>query len=387
MADIQHIYEELKAAQVPLSEYNPDDQFLHEANYALSPHQHEGRIVSYGFVSVSKLKSLQNCTVVKAVEVSIKQARETADGKSIFVIVEDGHYAGLLIFQQLRETEYSLVLLQKEVEGILCVADSNGTTRFFSPNGISIHELRRWRIKPNISSTAKIIKGSAPMVDYTSLTKVLEFCFYSLSANKIGATIVWFLQEPSDTALRAARPQTSTQAFHMNLFASQNLQALPSVLERNDGAALMSPAGEIVGVGTHLQVSAKSEELIPPYAGTRHTSARRFSYDYSESLVFTVSSDGPVSIFSDGLKVTELYTFDSEAAAEFYRSVVPDPNDVHESSCEVICPKCGKTSIVHEILIYGWRERETAECPLCGTQLASRRCFQLNSQIIKSLGR
>jgi DNA integrity scanning protein DisA with diadenylate cyclase activity len=377
------MHAELQAAKVPVGEYRPDDQFLYEAEYALSPHQHEGKIVPYGVISVATPNSLPNYTVVSSMEVSIDQARAVADGKSIFVFVEKGQYAGLLILQQPRETESSLVLLQHELKGVVGVTDSSGTTRFFSQNGIAIHEHRRWRIKPNISRTTNIIRRFAPMVNYNDLAKIIEFCFYSLSANKTGATLVWFLRRPSDAALSVATPQIYTQALHMNLLSLQNLPALQSILERNDGAALISPMGEVMGVGAHLQISKKSEELIRPYSGTRHTSARRFSYDRAESLIFTVSSDGPVSVFSDGLKVTELYIFDTEFVAEYYRSVAPDPDDVLEDSWEVVCPKCGKTSIVDEILIYGWRERETAECALCGTQIASRKCYHLNTQMVK----
>ena len=126
--------------------------------------------------------------------------------------------------------------------------------------------------------------------------------------------------------------------------------------------------------------------MIQAYTGTRHTSARRFSYDRSETIVFTVSSDGPVTIFSDGLKIGEIDTYDVFDALTdelFYRSVAPDSNDVESSSWETICPNCGKTSVIHEIFIYGWREDETVNCELCGTQIEARRCYTLNAQLVK----
>ncbi len=207
---------------------------------------------------------------------------------------------------------------------------------------------------------------------------------FSRKNDKTGATLVWFLRQPNATILATAKPQIDTKTLQMNLLASQNLDALQSVLERNDGAALISPVGEVFGVGAHLQPSQKSMELIQPYSGTRHTSARQFSYDCAESIIFTVSSDGPISIFSDGLKVTELY-IDTNLIAESYRSLSFDRKDVIENSWEVICPTCGKTSIVNEIFIYGWRERETEECPLCGTQIAAQKCYQLIAQLVKKI--
>ena len=381
---LKHLHEELNKVRVPVGKYQKDNQFLYEADYSLRPHQHEGQVITYGFVSVEKLKAVLNYTLVSSEKIDIDKARSLADGKSIFVVVEADQYSGLLILSQPLETEYSLVSFQKILSGIVGITDSKGTTRFFSKNGIAIHELRNWRTKPNISSTARIIQRSASMINYKDLGKILEFCFYSLSANKTGATIVWFLREPNANILAAAKPQIDTQSLQMNLLASQNLYALQSILERNDGAALMSPIGEVFGVGAHLQQSEKSIQLIQPYSGTRHTSARRFSYDCAESIIFTVSSDGPVSIFSDGLKVTELY-IDTNLIAESYRSLSYDRNDVVEDSWEVTCPKCGKTSIVNEIFIYGWRERETEECPLCNTQIAARKCYQLIAHLVKKI--
>lgn len=382
MADLKHLHAELEKAQVPVAKYHVDNPFLHEADYALRPHQHEGKIVPYGFISVGTQKSLKDCTRVSSEEITINKAREIADGKSIFVIIEANQYAGLLILQQPEETEYSLVAFQKKLDGVIGVTSSNGTTRFFSKNGIAIHELRNWRIKPNIKITTEIIRRSVPMINCSDVSKILEFCFYSLSANKTGATLVWFLREPDSTAFIAAKPQMDTQALHINLLSSQNLLPLQSILERNDGAALISPVGDVIGIGAHLQQSEKSTRLIAAYSGTRHTSARRFSYDWAESIIFTVSSDGPVSIFSDGLKTTELDSFNAAVIADHYRSITPE-NHIDHSSWNVTCSECGKISIIDEIVVSGWKDRETVSCKLCDTQLAARKCYQLTSRIVK----
>ncbi len=179
---LKHLHEELDKARVPVGKYQQNNQFLYEADYTLHPHQHEGKVVTYGFVSVEILKTLQNYTLVSSQEINIDKARTLADGKSIFVVIEANQYAGLLILHQPVETEYSLVSFQKNLNVIVGITDSNGTTRFFSKNGIAIHELRNWRVKPNIDSTARTIKRSASMVNYKHVSKILEFCFYSLSA-------------------------------------------------------------------------------------------------------------------------------------------------------------------------------------------------------------
>jgi hypothetical protein len=224
------------------------------------------------------------------------------------------------------------------------------------------------------------------MVNKRLLVAILEFCLHALGANKTGATLAWFLKSPSqDMISLVARVQTDTQSLEINLSDQQSLSALQSILERNDGAALISPDGKLLGVGAHLATSPASMDLIPAYAGTRHTSARRFSYDRPETIVFTVSSDGPVTIFSDGLEIGKIDTYDAFSVELAYKNLATDANDVVSSSWETTCSKCGKTSIVHEIFIYGWRENETVDCPLCGTQLEARRCYALNARLIKML--
>jgi DNA integrity scanning protein DisA with diadenylate cyclase activity len=384
MPEFEALYKELERAKVPLQKFDAADQLLAEADYALRPHSHEGKIVTYGFIRVEHLAKLEKYVIVSPDDLTITQARSIADGKNLFVVIEDKRYAGLTVLDKSLSSERDIVAFQKELGGIIGITDNHGITKFISSHGISLHELRDWKLKPNVSQVARVISQHAPMVNRGKLVAILEFCLHTLGANKIGATLVWFLDKLNQDVLTSvARVQTDTQSLEINLVERQNLSALQSILERNDGAALISSDGKLIGVGAHLVTSPKSIDLIQAYTGTRHTSARRFSYDRSETIVFTVSSDGPVTIFSDGLKIGEINTYDAFTVELAYRSVAPDPNDVESNSWETTCPNCGKTSVIHEIFIYGWRERETVDCLLCGTQIEARKCYQLNAQLVK----
>jgi len=386
MPEYQSLHKELEKAKVPLHQYDPNDQLLAEADYALKPDLHEGRIISYGFIGVESLAKLENHAIVMPSDLSISQARSIADGKSLFVVIRGKDYSGIVHLAEPLSNERDIVAFQKRIGGVVCVTDNHGITKFFSSNGISLHELRGWKIKPNVSQVARTITQHATMVNKRLLVAILEFCLHALGANKTGATLAWFLKSPSqDMISLVARVQTDTQSLEINLSDQQSLSALQSILERNDGAALISPDGKLLGVGAHLATSPASMDLIPAYAGTRHTSARRFSYDRPETIVFTVSSDGPVTIFSDGLEIGKIDTYDAFSVELAYKNLATDANDVVSSSWETTCSKCGKTSIVHEIFIYGWRENETVDCPLCGTQLEARRCYALNARLIKML--
>jgi len=384
MPEFKTLYKELERAKIPLQKFDPADQLLAEADYALKPHSHEGKIVTYGFMRVEHLTKLEKYVIVSPNDLTITQARSIADGRNLFVVIEDKHYAGLIVLGESLSNESDIVAFQKELGGIICITDNHGVTKFISSHGISLHELRDWKLKPNVNQVARIITQHAPMVNRGKLVAILEFCLHTLGANKIGATLVWFLDTLSQDVLTSgARAQTNTQSLEINLVDKQNLSALQSILERNDGAALISPDGKLIGVGAHLVTSPKSIDLIQAYTGTRHTSARRFSYDRSETIVFTVSSDGPVTIFSDGLKIGEIDTYDAFNVELAYRSFATDPNDVQSSSWETTCPNCGKTSVIHEIFIYGWRQHETVDCPLCWTQIEARKCHTLNAQLVK----
>src|SRR4051812_29319969 len=92
----------------------------------------------------------------------------------------------------------------------------------------------------------------------------------------------------------------------LNVTKKVQYPALRALLRRHDGAVFVSPSGQILSLGHHLKYSEKATQIILQAGATRHTSAKRFSYDEPRVVIVTVSEDGPVSIFSDGMKVTEL---------------------------------------------------------------------------------
>jgi DNA integrity scanning protein DisA with diadenylate cyclase activity len=73
-----------------------------------------------------------------------------------------------------------------------------------------------------------------------------------------------------------------------------------------DGALLVGRNGCLLAVSVILRPSRASEQVVPPMKGTRHTSAARHTYDCPDVLAFVVSTDGPVTVFSDGQRVADL---------------------------------------------------------------------------------
>jgi len=170
------------------------------------------------------------------------------------------------------------------------------------------------------------------------------------------------------------------------LSTADDAEVIRHLLFNADGALVVDKATGVLGAAAHLVYSDKSEELIPAAEGTRHTSARRFTYDVPEVLVFTASSDGAVSVFSDGAKIGHLRVRSAEDEAESIgRMVPPKKEDVYSESRRVVCKRCGKTSAVEEVVVIGWKEREKTHCDVCGNEIYSSMCFGLWSHIIKTM--
>ena len=65
----------------------------------------------------------------------------------------------------------------------------------------------------------------------------------------------------------------------------------------------MSRQGEVLNYWAMLDPTAGAKRLVAEMGGTRHTSAKRYSYNEPGSIVVVVSEDGPVTIFSDGAMI------------------------------------------------------------------------------------
>jgi hypothetical protein len=374
---------ELLAAMVPLGAKEHEATLLTEAEYALRPHVHEGRVVRYGFACVDRLLVPDGATLIRSDQMPLRVARNLADGSASFVLFESGEYQGLLILGTPCDDEYDLVRLRTALGGLVGLTDLSGSTRFIGSEGIAIHEFRRWRYKPTVAESTAAILRHAPDLDAAKVERILDFCYHALSPARVGTTLVWYVRPPSEGAMAHATSRVPLAFLGLNLFAPSGLRVLHSLLERSDGAVLIDPDGRVLGLGTHLLVSETSQSLIIASPGTRHTSARWYSYDWPEAVVFTVSADGPVTVFSDGCKLTELALVRTDRVAAALRRIAPDRDDLAAEEWEQTCPRCQKTSLVGGVKIPGWHERQSVPCAVCGGVLARVAALHLSARVIK----
>ena len=360
---------------------------LTELNYALSPIVHEGKLQPYGFLIVEKNHLSAIKSTCDKLFIKLSEARRVADGCHSFSMFKEGQFQGVFIAQYAAYTELQLVQLHQELKAIICVTDANGVTKLFCDAGIFIHQYRSWQKKPSVTSALQSIQRCAPQAETETLRDLLEFCFHDLSSRKIGATLVWCLVNPSTTELENMNPNFVLQQIETSVGSDRSVAVLRHLLTYTDGAAILDAQARAIGVGAQLKYSEASKRLIKPHTGTRHTSAQRFSYDFPQAIIFVVSSDGPVTVFSDGMSVTDLevHLADETAITSPEASPVPDAA-VFDCSSEVICQRCQKQLKVQETDSGDLTKQEKSlYCPVCGNFLHSVRCSNLDVYVVKAL--
>jgi DNA integrity scanning protein DisA with diadenylate cyclase activity len=63
---------------------------------------------------------------------------------------------------------------------------------------------------------------------------------------------------------------------------------------------VISESGVLTHLGVRIVPSLEAEVEVDPYRGTRHTTARRYSFDDPTAVVVVVSEDGPVTVWRSG---------------------------------------------------------------------------------------
>jgi DNA integrity scanning protein DisA with diadenylate cyclase activity len=365
------------------------DVGLSELWKLLRPSAHEGRIVPYGFIFVKNkallTENIDKGALISNRKISLDTARRLADGVQTFTVFgREGRFYGLLCLKRALLLEPDQIKFASKLQGILSRVDALGKVEMFVEQGIITCQGRRWFFKRSIDNIIESVNQCVPQANTLRLRHILHFCYHELSPFNIGSTIIWYLKKLTDLEIVRIAPQLDLRLFNLSLDIKEHATALKHLLSNSDGALIIDEESKAIGAAAHLKYSKISEEMIEAMEGTRHTSARRFTYDSVNAVAFVVSSDGAVSVFSDGAKVGELAIRPAERSAASLSKVAPDKRgDVYSSSHRVKCGKCGKTSIIEEVVILGWKDREEVHCDVCGKEIYSSMCFHLGSHVMK----
>jgi len=256
--------------------------------------------------------------------------------------------------------------------------NSLGETRFFQGESLIIHENRRWMTKPSIKEAVWRISKCIPDIDKRVLSRILEFSFYVLSPTSgLGAIMVWLLkdQTPKDQNL---------QDFGLSIMEESHMSMIKHLFGQTDGATYLTSDGRLLNAGIHLKVSDVSRKIIQAFKGTRHTNSIRFSYDLDDAIVVTVSEDGPVTIFFQGVNIADLQMHSVYQQTRDLR-VEQNTNLVKVNTFEITCSHCHKPSLVDEITIDGQNRVHSIYCTTCKAELYTSECFSVESRPFKRL--
>jgi len=385
---IDLLKKELKLAGVTLRQFLPrwarspllQTSILRELLIALDAPVHEGLIPPYGSIVVDRLTEVDT---LKLTEKDLGIARKAADGSSALVAFREGEFLGLHFLDPASAPEIQLAQITERLDAVVLRRDRNSVVRVFVKNGSLQHAGRRWTVAPSVFAAIERTRRVAPMLGWKALQELLEFAFYVLSPWHIGSTLVWLLSDRDPFPVGV-----ELQALALSLTpgpTGPSLAFAAHLLAQYDGATIISQDGRLLKTRVHLNATPKAQEIVPPLSGLRHTSAKRASFDHPDTLIVTVSADGPVTIFSDGMSIFELRWYSAERDARITRRVVGPSNKdlVMPSGTVETCPNCGKTSEVEVLVVAGYREREEADCPVCGHVIASDMCFQIHANLKK----
>lgn len=381
---------ELSVYDIDFGRLGASEAFLDELHFALAVKKHERKIAPYGAIFCDDLSALEGLQVISMLPEKLDLARELADGTRSFTLYEGPYFKGEAVFGTPLKEEIDFVSLRRKSECLILRRNQSGLLKVFSERGIGVHEHRVWQFRPTVEAVMPNIKECAPQVDEILLKDILEFAFHQLSSNNIGATLVWFLASPTEDEMRNLAAEKDLSDLSINIQDRTLTPILKQLLFSTDGATIITPDGNVISTAAQLRYSERSKEFIPQTKGTRHTSAIRFSFDLSKVIVFAVSEDGPVTIYSDGVNVATLSNYASfDAMMSIYKMIRSADRDLAEGMSHYMdvrkCPNCGKTSLVEEIYVPLWREREEAYCPICRSEIYTALCHRLDAHIIKTI--
>ena len=119
---------------------------------------------------------------------------------------------------------------------------------------------------------------------------------HDLGARGIGAVLILRSGALRGPVIEERLPVPPT----LKVGAPFHLAPLRQALSQVDGAAVFDRGGVLCQLGVRLVPSVHAESRVDAWGGTRHTSARRYSYDDPAALVVVISEDGPVTVFRQG---------------------------------------------------------------------------------------
>ena len=325
---LRRLTEELLDEHLGVIEVSPAPELVvDELDYALRPPRHELRVPSYGsFVLPTKPVADWNEPTglefffSEATERADDDVRRYADGVSSWTIRGTDGVTALVVFDRPAGSERDLVVLGEVTGATIVQRDPNGLVRLVGDRiGVVRWDGVGWHREPPIGAWLEKAACGLDHASTLTLDRFLRFAVYDVGARGIGTIIVFRPADPESPAFEQRLPTPPP----LRIDRPSDLGPLRHVLSQIDGAAVFDASGTLRQLGVLLVASPSSESEVDPFRGTRHTSARRYSFDDPSAIVIVVSEQGPVTVLRGGRMIGRSPIMEGLVLAD----VPPNPAD------------------------------------------------------------
>jgi DNA integrity scanning protein DisA with diadenylate cyclase activity len=285
-----------------------EEEIAAELARCFDPFIFEQAIRPYGAIVAREMPHLARLgRIVDTTGLTPDVVRSLADGQSTFVLVVKDEPLQLLLTDERIDTEQDYASHAAWVDGLIICNNAEGTVRIVTVSSVTVVQGRRWIAKDLVFEAAEDIMEVVPASDSEVVRRLLEVTHHRLSPHRIGATLLYLLEETPRLTKRRD-DGIPLEMLGVSVLNEAEESVLLHQVRYRDGAVLIARGGRLLASNVILRPTKASEQAVPPIGGTRHTSAARHTYDCPDVLAFVVSIDGPVTVFSDGLRIAQLKT-------------------------------------------------------------------------------
>jgi hypothetical protein len=311
--------EELEECGLSVDQSDVGDVLLEEIDQALRPPVHERWAVSGGTIVEPTSDPFLwapgtqlEITRGELGDQPLPAARRFADGLSSWVLRRVNDHNEWVVFDRPAGSERDLVVMAGVFGATIVQRHPSGMVRVVGPSGVFRWEGVSWHHEPPVTTWltalgADAAKGDAEGAaeggaegaaegDADVLGALLAFAVHDLGSVGIGALLVYRPRPEPGPPVEERLPEPP----RLQIRLVSHLAPLRHALAQIDGAAVFDGEGVLRLLGVRLMTSEAAERNVEALGGTRHTSARRYSYDDPFATVIAVSDDGPVSVFRAG---------------------------------------------------------------------------------------
>ncbi len=398
-------------------------------NEILHLKKHENKIMSCGSIISDNEKFWLIKNNSKGLSIFPAYADLISDGKSVFYYLDSNclrlsNSNRTIVFQQ-NKSYLELMKISRESESIIITKDEIRTLIYYGLNVTSIED-RIWTSYTDALQQSKRIEiesflEGVPKDDLDTIFEYLNFSEFELSLDKIGTTIVYYLD---DNGRPVKTDKESDISFNFDDKAHKKI--LKNFLNTHDGA-ILAKGNNIFR--EQVRLNPNGNKTDPIHSGTRHNSALNFANENPNTVIICISEDGPITIYYkdktpyefhftytqkdtnnhnnrllDSSKVLcfmsskakvdgHTLVLDSDKDDDFkydfsgLKELAEERGDVYDESwTSETCSNCKNTFDLKITRISGWNDREEYSCPYCGKEYYHH-CFDVQVRKIKEIKR